>query len=78
MCVIAGKDNLEKLSDLELAMIIYAALLHDIGMWISSDEIAKIENSSQFEFYLKKIVGISHWHCKIIYDLFMVNVLINI
>ena len=57
MCVIAGKDNLEKLSDLELAMIIYAALLHDIGMWISSDEIAKIENSSQFEFYLKKNCG---------------------
>ena len=54
MCAIAGKSNLNKLSDLELAMIIYVALLHDVGMWISPDEIEKIESNPQFKFYLKR------------------------
>ncbi|MCM1263237.1 MAG: hypothetical protein NC313_11010 [Butyrivibrio sp.] len=54
MCAIAGNDTLKDMSDLELAMIIYVALLHDVGMWISSDEIIHIEKSPQFEFYLKK------------------------
>ena len=54
MCAIAGYDTLKDMSDLELAMIIYVALLHDVGMWISSDEVSQIENSPQFEFYLRK------------------------
>ena len=54
MCKIAGKNALLKLSDLELAMIIFSALLHDIGMWISEKEIVEIKKNSQYAFYLKK------------------------
>lgn len=57
MCTIAGEVTLSKLSDLELAMIIYVALLHDVGMWVFPDEIEKIESYSQFKFYLKKNRG---------------------
>lgn len=57
MCAIAGKATLNKLSDLEIAMIIYVALLHDVGMWISPDEIEKIESNSQFKYYLKRNCG---------------------
>lgn len=73
MCALAGKDTLSNLSDLELAMIIYVALLHDVGMWISPDEEEIIKSNSQFKFYLKKIVGMKYYPYKIIYDLFMVN-----
>lgn len=36
-------DDTEELSDLELAAIIYVALLHDIGMVVTDDEIASIK-----------------------------------
>ena len=32
-------DDAEKMSDLELVMLIYAALFHDSGMIVSNDEI---------------------------------------
>ncbi len=54
MCDIAGEDNLKMLSDLELAMIIEVALLHDIGMWVSDNDRNKIESNSQFNYYLEK------------------------
>ena len=57
MCDIAGEETLIKLSDLELAMIVYVALLHDIGMWISEDEIKGIQADSQFKYLLKKNDG---------------------
>lgn len=57
MCAISGKNTLEKLSNLELAMIIYVALLHDVGMWIFPDEIEGIKDNSQFKFYLKRNCG---------------------
>lgn len=35
--------DIDKLSELEVAMLIYSALLHDIGMVASSDEIKEIK-----------------------------------
>ena len=57
MCDIAGEESLEKLSDLELSMIIDVALLHDVGMWIDTNEKKTIENNSQFLFYINKNNG---------------------
>lgn len=37
-------DSVEQLSDLELTVLIYVALLHDIGMAVSEDEIKQIKN----------------------------------
>lgn len=54
MCQIAGENTLNQLTDLELAMMIYAAYLHDIGMWIEETEISRIKESPQFKFYLEK------------------------
>lgn len=36
-------DDAEKMSDLELVMLIYAALFHDSGMIVSNDEIMEIK-----------------------------------
>ena len=36
-------DDVEKMSDLEIVMLIYAALFHDIGMVVSDREIEKIK-----------------------------------
>lgn len=57
MCAMSGEDTLKKLSNLELAMVVYVALLHDVGMWIFPDEIEKIEDNAQFKFYLKRNCG---------------------
>lgn len=54
MCEIAGENTLTELSNLELAMIIDVALLHDIGMYVTDDDEASIKSNSQFNFYLKK------------------------
>lgn len=39
-------DNIEEMNDLELVMLIYAALFHDSGMIVSNDEIAEIKNDN--------------------------------
>lgn len=57
MCEIAGEENLNKLSDLELAMIIYVALLHDIGMFVFEEEKEQIEKDSRYKYYLEKNNG---------------------
>lgn len=57
MCEIAGDEALNSLSNLELAMIIFSALLHDIGMRVTDEEVARIEQNSQFYFYLRKNSG---------------------
>lgn len=57
MCAIVGENVLKNLSDLELAMIIFSALLHDVGMWLFPGEREKIESSIQFEYYLRKNHG---------------------
>ena len=36
-------DDAEKMSDLEIAMLIYAALFHDMGMIVTDEEIAQIK-----------------------------------
>ena len=57
MCEIAGDVTLNSLSNLELTMIILSALLHDIGMRVTREETTRIEQNSQFAFYLKKNKG---------------------
>jgi len=42
--MVAISDFPEQLSDLELVVIIYTALLHDIGMVVSDEEIENIKN----------------------------------
>lgn len=37
-------DDVEEMSDLEIVMLIYAALFHDSGMIVSDDEIREIKN----------------------------------
>lgn len=37
-------DNIGELTDLEVSMLIYAALFHDFGMIVFDDEIVKIKN----------------------------------
>ena len=38
--------DIEKISDLEIAILIYSALLHDIGMCAHEDELEKIKSNS--------------------------------
>lgn len=43
-------EDITKLNDLEITLLIYSALLHDIGMAASEDEIQKIKNGElQYE-----------------------------
>lgn len=44
--MVAICDQPEQLSELELTILIYAALLHDTGMIVSDDEMRKIETDS--------------------------------
>jgi len=55
-------SDYSKLSELEIALLVYAALLHDIGMAVSEDDISSIKSDS-FPFCdvkfsaMKKIMG---------------------
>lgn len=57
------KQNIDDFNQLELSMMIYAALFHDIGMSINDNEIKKIKNSiSKYLFgqkfdLIKKNIG---------------------
>lgn len=39
-------DDYTKLSELEITLLIYSALLHDIGMAVSQEDITAIKNDS--------------------------------
>lgn len=41
--------DVDKLSELELAMITYAALFHDIGMVVSEEEIEQIKSEKSYQ-----------------------------
>jgi molecular chaperone HtpG len=55
-------SDISKLNELEIALLVYAALLHDIGMAVSEDDIISIKSNS-FPFCdvkfsaMKKIMG---------------------
>lgn len=45
-------EQVQKLSDVELLMLILSAYLHDVGMYYNENEIDKIEESYEFSKYL--------------------------
>lgn len=49
---ILGKDAIEKLSVTDLWLLLCSAFYHDIGMYISGDEVQKCFKSKEFQTYL--------------------------
>jgi hypothetical protein len=50
---IVGKENIEKLSAIDLWLILEASYYHDIGMVVSSDKLSQAINSSDFIQFFK-------------------------
>lgn len=52
---VIGKDNIPKLSAIDIWLILEASYCHDIGMVVSSDSILKSLNSEDFIGYFKEL-----------------------
>lgn len=54
---ILGKENIEKLSAIDIWLILEASYCHDIGMVVSSDKIAESLKSNEFVQFFKEILS---------------------
>lgn len=53
---VLGKDNMVKLSAIDIWLILEAAYTHDIGMAVSGDRLIKTINSQEFIQYFKELI----------------------
>ena len=56
---IIGIDNIDKLSVLDIAVIILSAYIHDIGMCLANDDRLRILNSDEFRQTIQRWPGLN-------------------
>lgn len=54
---VLGKENIEKLSAIDIWLILEASYSHDIGMVVSSESLIKALNSPDFIIYFKELIN---------------------